>query len=214
VASTVSDILKALDAECHDNATLITKYAKLGYLPSPVLDLTVGEEAGFWTQHKPTVLITNDLDPEVEAHYHYDATDTPFPANRFRTVVWDPPYKLSGTRGSKGPAALNKRYGTSGKYVPIGKVHSLLLAGVREAIRLSSEFVLVKCQDQIASGAYQPQTFLVYEEALSRGAKLVDMGFVEGYRKQPEYRKVKGVMVKQEQKHLARNYSSLMVFSV
>ena len=210
----VSDVLKALDPECHDNGTLIARFAKLGYLPDDVLDLTIGEEAGFWTKYKPGCLITNDIDTTVKADFHEDATDLPFPDGWCRTVVWDPPYKLSGTRGSNGPAALNKRYRTSGKYVPIAQVHHLLTAGTREALRVSSRFVIVKCQDQIASGSYQPQTFLVYEEAMQRGAKLVDMGFVSGYRKQPEYRMVKGKKVKQEQKHLARNYSTAMVFRV
>jgi hypothetical protein len=46
-----------------DNAEMIADVARLGYLPEPVLDMT--HNAGrFWRVYRPTLLVTNDLDPQ------------------------------------------------------------------------------------------------------------------------------------------------------
>ena len=182
-----------------DNATLMSDCARLGYLDGSVLDLTVGPEAGFWRRWRPPGLVTNDIDPDVAADHHHDARALPFGDRSFDTVVFDPPYKLNGTGGSHESDA---RYGVATGYVPARERIALLLDGTTEALRLARRFVLVKCQDQISSSKYHPQTFLVWERAMSLGAELVDMLHVPGLREQP---------AGTSQRHSRRNYSTLLV---
>lgn len=184
------------------NAALMAECATLGYLPGIVLDATYGIGA-FWRTHRPATLIAMDRYAEY-IHLVADATCMPFANDSVDTVVFDPPYKLNGTSTGAGPSAMDRQYGVAGAYVAAGARHALLLDGTAEALRVARRFVLVKCADQISSGKYNPQTFMVWTRAIECGATMVDLLHVLGGREQPTGTR---------QLHSRRNYSSLLVFS-
>lgn len=188
------------------NGELIADAHDLGYIPGRVLDTTIGPDAGFWTKHRPDELVTNDINPSVEADFHHDIRDgLPFDDRSFDTVVFDPPYRMSGTRKGTSASVLDERYGLDGEYEPASVIYDRFERGTLESLRLAGQFVLVKCMDQISSGSYQPQTFFVWRTATTAGAILVDHLLVVSNhpRSQPAGRR---------QVHARREYSSLLVF--
>ena len=189
-----------------DNADLMADCARLGYLDGLVVDVTYGL-GRFWTKHRPDLFLAYDLDPAraVDGVELADCRQLPLHDQSVDSVVFDPPYKLNGTSTGQGVAASDAAYGVAGGYVPARDRHALLLDGTSEALRVARRYVLVKCQDQISSSKYHPQTFLVWERARSHGAELVDLLHVVGGRAQPPGRR---------QVHASRNYSSLLVFEV
>ncbi len=183
----------------------IADAAEFGVIVEPVIDLTVGAERGFWTDHKPKRLVTNDASLEVPADYHIDllVDELPLPARRFGTAVFDPPYRMSGRADRRD--GLSDRFGVD-RYRGRGEIWSLYEAGVAEAIRLSNHWVIVKCQDQTSSGVFQGQSHHIWEVALDHRARLEFVMFVVGVpRKQPAGRGVRRPQA---------NVSQLMVFQV
>lgn len=189
----------------HNNAQLMADCAQLGYLDGRVLDLTYGT-GRFWRDFRPDDLTTNDLYSE-EAHLDLDFRGTDLPAVSFDTVVFDPPYKLNGTGGSH---VSDEGYGVAGPYRSVEDKMMLITRGVREGVRLSRRFLLVKCQDQVVSGRVVWQTITITDYARSlniggRYGRLIDMLHVQGYRQQPPGRR---------QVHARRDYSTLLVFEI
>lgn len=88
------------------NAHLLADAARLGYLDGRVLDATYGPHGGFWKVWRPDDLTTSDR--YAAAHVAADFRVLPFRDQAFDAVVFDPPYKLSGT-----PALgqFDERYG-------------------------------------------------------------------------------------------------------
>lgn len=169
------------------------------------LDLTVGPRAGFWKQWRPKNLVTNDIDPKVDAHYHLDARNTGLPPSTFPQVVLDPPYAFRGTaKRGNGWDEIDNRYGTS-EYRSVQQVMNLMRSCLFEAIRLSSRLVLLKLQDANVSSRYEPQSFAAYNWAAWCGAKLIGEMHVAGARAQPAGK---------VQRNLWTNHSTLMVFEV
>src|SRR5688572_7157801 len=91
---TVQDVVAT--ARWATNADLIADVARLGYLDGVVLDATHGE-GNFWTVWQPEILVTNDVNPEKGAQHQYDFRKLGWGECEFDAVVFDPPYKLSGT---------------------------------------------------------------------------------------------------------------------
>ena len=191
-------------AEAKNNAELIAQCAQLGYLQDDwlVFDATYGK-GRFWTEWQPKRLITNDLDQNTNAQMHADFTDLPMPNDSMDAVVFDPPYKLSGTPSGEGPASGDESYGVKGKYVPVRERHNLMLDGADECARILKRggYLLIKCQDQVSSGRVHWQTFMMWDHMSD--LELVDMLHLRGYRKQPKGRR---------QLHARRNYSTLMIW--
>jgi hypothetical protein len=82
----------------HSNAHLIADVARLGYLRReyPTLDPTYGKGV-FWRIWKPDVLVTHDIKLDgVDVRRLKDHHKK----GEFPQVVFDPPYKLNGTRRS------------------------------------------------------------------------------------------------------------------
>lgn len=183
-----------------DNAQLMLDCAALGYLPEPVLDATYGF-GRFWTKYRPTLLTTNDL--ETPADHAFDFRDMPFRIGEFETVVFDPPYKLNGTSTGLGPSTLDVSYGVGGAYMNVAAKHEMMRQGLVRCARVSNQFVLAKCQDQICNGSLHMQSTMLQLAANRVGLPLVDVLHVSGYRKQPEGRR---------QVHAHRDYSTLLVF--
>ena len=158
-----------------NNAELIRDVAALGYLPDPVLDLT-HNEGKFWTLYRPASLVTNDLDVTFDTDHHEDFRATKFGDGEFASVVFDPPYKLSGTNQL---GEFDRQYGTS-ETRSRKAITALFAGGIAEAARIASEFVLVKCMDQISSGALRKQTAAVFD--IARVMELTQVGefWIEG----------------------------------
>jgi hypothetical protein len=189
----------AFDPERRTNAQAIDDCVTLGYLSvtDRVLDATYGL-GRFWTTFRPQYLAMNDLDPE-RGNLHYDFTSLPFDARSFDTVVFDPPYKFSGTPDSGGPANSDSDYGVVA--MRWQDRMQLIIDGAVECGRVADRTLLVKVQDQVVSGQIRWQTHTVID-ALGTW-RLVDELHVHGHRKQPPGRR---------QVHAARNVSTLLVF--
>lgn len=143
-----------------NNAEMFVDVAALGYLPEPVLDLT-HNEGKFWRLYRPVCMTTNDLDPQFDTDHHEDFRATKFGDREFASVVLDVPYKLSGTNQL---GEFDRQYGTSVTRSRTA-IYALLAGGVAEACRVASEFILVKCQDQISSGALRMEATVAYDVA-------------------------------------------------
>lgn len=199
--STTDTAVRAIGARTN-NAELMVDCRELGYVTDDdyVADVTYGL-GRFWNLWTPPMLCASDIDaaksPSGES---VDFTALPYTAGEFDTVVFDPPYKLSGTsRVSSDPG-----YGI-GRYMPLQDRMNLIMAGVDEAARVVRDggHVLVKCQDQVVSGKVVWQTHDIVEYASFCRLDLVDMLHVQAYRPQPE-----GTA----QIHARRDYSTLLVF--
>lgn len=175
------------------NADLIADAAELGYLDWnwDILDATWGK-GNFWTKWSPRLthfLTKNDLYvPEAEFNYDFRA----FPPEweeRFRAVVFDPPYKLQGTSSNAGPASSNASYGMDREYQPTESVYALYCDGVTECARVLKPggFLLVKCMDQVVSGRVEWMSIAAANHGhLKLGLDLVDTLMLMGHRAQPE----------------------------
>lgn len=181
-----------------NNAELMVDCHRLGYIRDTdrVLDVTYGK-GRFWKKYRPEGLITNDLDWSTDAFWHFDFRRLPF--DSMDVVVFDPPYKLNGTGGSH---PSDEGYGVAGGYVDWRDKHQLIIDGIEECARIAGRMLLVKCQDQVCSGAVRWQTYTFTATAARCGFELVDMLHVQGHRKQPPGRR---------QVHAARDYSTLLV---
>ncbi len=184
------------------NAKMIAEaVVPLGYIEGRVFDATYGEHGGFWKQHQPESLITNDLNAP-QAQFHDDFRDLKFwQDGAFETVVFDPPYKLNGT-----PAMgdMDQRFGTAGEHGKLNRAGKLemIRAGAVECYRLTSRWLLVKCMDQVEGGEMRWQTDLVTRAVEELGARKVGrFDFLVTPRKQP------GRQVTERS-----NYSTLLVF--
>jgi len=181
------------------NGHLIADVARLGYLDGSVLDVTYGLGT-FWREWQPTNLVGTDLDPAKSPRgCSADVRFLPFVAGSFDAVVFDPPYKLNGTP----TATLDGRYGVD---VPATwqERHELIRSGITECLRVTRRYLLVKCMDQVCSGAKRWQTMEFTRHAEDHGARLVDrFDLLVTPRPQPAGRR---------QVHAQGNYSTLLVF--
>lgn len=182
-----------------NNAALIADVARLGYLDGTVLDATHGEGT-FWRDWQPAQLTTNDLHKpaDLNADYRY----LPFPARSFDAVVFDPPYKLSGT-----PAlgTFDHRYGIEHPTSCADRLDDIT-AGAVECYRVARRHLLVKVQDQVAGGQVRWQTDLVTRAVEAHGGVKVDrFDLPSTPRPQPGGR---------PQRTARRNASQLLVFKV
>jgi hypothetical protein len=182
------------------NAHLIEDVAKLGYLEGHVLDATYGLGT-FWKRWQPEKLTTNDL--YCEAEHRYDFRSFPVEWKRaFDVTVFDPPYKLNGRPDPK----VDGRYGVD-RAMPWQDRYWLIIDGLLECRQVTKRdgFVLLKCQDQVCSGAVRWQTIDFTNAAKTFGMTLVDRFDMTGKaRKQP--------MTGRKQRHAHGRPSTLLVF--
>lgn len=195
-----------------DNGELIADAHRLGYIGDRVLDLSFGH-GSFWTTHHPPCLVTNDLNPN-KGNHHFDVHDDPPDHwwDQFDTVVWDPDYRLSGTRGggeNDWRVEFDERFGLDrddNEWEPIDLILDRIRAGVRFAAKCVAPkgTVLVKCQDQVNSGRMVWQTIIVVDEAAEHDLWYRDrFDFPVRSQKQPAGR---------AQRHARHNTSQLLVF--
>lgn len=110
------------------------------------LDLTYAG-GRFWREPLPPGLAvtTNNLDPAASTDLHVDFTATGLPSASYDLVVYDPPHVADG--GTRGIMA--QRYGS---IRTTAALRELLVAGAREAWRLSSVGIIVKVTDHNHGG--------------------------------------------------------------
>lgn len=185
-----------------NNAELIADVAAL-YFPAveTVLDVTYGR-GRWWTKYHPPVLLAHDL-------YVLDGVDfrdLPEAADAVEVVAFDPPYVSMGGRETSTLPDMTDRYGMlRAPRTPLD-LRGYIADGLFECARVSSHLVIVKCQDYISSGRYQPATHWLLEDAGSMGLELIDrFEHITRPRPQPPGRR---------QVHARRNLSTLFVFEV
>lgn len=179
-----------------DNGAMIADVAKLGYIAGTVLDVTYGKGT-FWKHWQPETLLAHDL-----AMDGIDFRSLPEEDESVDCVVLDPPYKLNGT-----PALgeFDKRYGVDVPATWLER-HELIYGGIAEASRVLKKkgHLLLKCQDQVCSGAIRWQTIDFAICADDEGFRLVDRFDMLGKsRPQPKGRR---------QVHAHGRPSTLLVF--
>lgn len=180
------------------NADLIADAARLGLVESPAIDMTYGQ-GGFWAKHRPDHLETNDL--YAPADHALDWT-RPLPWDmhrRYRTVVFDPPYRLNGTPDL---GKFDERYGT-GRPMPVSERLRRLRVGARNCSQLVADggTLLVKCQDQVANGQMHWQTLMVH-----------DMLDPERFTLDARFHLIGGARKQRSQKRARNNFSTLLVY--
>lgn len=184
------------------NAELIADVARL-WLDEDwtYLDPTYGK-GGFWTVWRPKKLVGRDLNPEKSTNgQSMDFRELPFKDHAFDVVVFDPPYKLSGTPAM---GEMDERYGIDEAMDWKDKM-ALIRDGAKECARVAGKVLLVKCQDQVCSGQMRWQTDLVTEAVCWKGAwrKADRFDLVGKAMRQPEGRR---------QMHAEGRGSTLLVF--
>lgn len=183
------------------NANLIVAAHELGYLTDDALTLDPTFGLGvFWRLWRPTHLVASDLDLEKSPlGVSVDFTDLPWHDGAFAAVVLDPPYKLNGT-----PSAPDERYGV-GEPTDWRARIALCERGIDECARVCAKdgHLLIKCMDQVVSGAKRWQTRIFTDRAEAAGCRLVDrLDMLVTPRPQPPGRR---------QVHSLGNYSTLLV---
>lgn len=188
------------------NGQLIADVARVGYLQpeDTVLDMTYGL-GRWWTEFQPKILTAIDIDPAKVPEEGYEMDFRALPrtwTDVYDVVAFDPPYKLNG----RPTAAVDAAYGVD-KRTSIADRHRLIAEGLDEAKRVvrPGGLLLVKVQDQVASGKVWWQTDMVTEMAGYRPNRCtkVDRFDITSYRAQPAGRR---------QVHARRNHSTLLVF--
>lgn len=180
------------------NAELIFDVASL-YLDRNMeaADLTYGR-GNWWTKWKPASLVKHDK-YTVDG---VDFRDLPEEDETYDLVALDPPYKLNGTPEL---GDFDDRYGTD-RVMTWQEKHRRIRHGIVEGARVLRKggILLLKCQDQVCSGAIRWQTdeFTVCAEKV--GLKKIDrFDMTGGGRKQPPGRR---------QVHAHGRPSTLLVF--
>jgi hypothetical protein len=186
------------------NAEMIADVTRLGYLDGTVLDSTFGM-GKFWTKRQPQHLLKADLyrltyQPTNPPAYQWDFTALPLRNECVDSVVFDPPFKLSGTPSL---GEFDVRYGIERTVRWQDKV-TTILDGATECARVARKFLLVKTQDQVCSGKVRWLTDDITQTVGGLGFRKRDrFDLISPPRPQPLGR---------TQKHARRNMSTLLVF--
>ena len=181
------------------NAHLIEDVAALHFLDTDtVLDVTYGR-GKWWTRYHPKHLLAHDL-------YTLDGVDfrdLPEADNAVDIIAFDPPYVAMGGRTTSKLPDMTDRYGMiDAPRTPL-ELRAYIAEGLAECARVASDLVIVKCQDYISSGMYQPATHWLLEDAQKCGLSILDrFEHVTRPRPQPPGRR---------QVHARRNLSTLFV---
>jgi hypothetical protein len=184
------------------NGEMIADVAVLGYIGEKVLDAAYGL-GRFWSTYKPSSLIRNDAHPD-KGNVHYDFTSFPnYWEDSFDTVVFDPPYKLNGTPTL---GKMDEDYGVD-SYTSIKDKIILIKQGTMECARITKPggTLLVKIQDQVASGRMVFLSDIVRDTLKYTAHKIAIFHFLTEPRPQPQGTR---------QLHARNNFSTLLVFRI
>jgi hypothetical protein len=147
------------------NADLIHAVAPLYLDGRTVLDVTFGE-GKWWRRYRPAQFTFHDLKLDG-----VDFTALPYPDSSFQVVCFDPPYVPYG--GSTRKLAHRTAFGVDVKR-DTDQVAGLMLAGLREALRVSSELVLAKSMRFTSGSGLFHGPFLLATEAAQHGWMIHD----------------------------------------
>lgn len=181
------------------NAELIEDVAHL-YIDDAalVLDVTYGR-GKWWTRFHPRYLLAHDL-------LTLDGVDfrkLPEADETVDIVAFDPPYVSMGGRTTSTIPDMTARYGMLDAPRTPADLRAYIADGLAQCARVTRRLVIVKCQDYISSGTYQPATNWVIEDAATFGLDILDrFEHVTRPRPQPPGRR---------QVHARRNLSTLFV---
>lgn len=156
-----------------NNAHLIATAQALYPMTGAVLDLTPGDEMGFWKEFQP-----EDLNYDQQDFRHTD-----WHAHMFDHVVFDPPYVTKGGHKTSTIDEMNQRYGMLHvEKNPMDQWNLQILPGVSEANRLLKKKGLLwfKLQDYVTSGKVWWFTKMALAELEARGFKLIDEFILDG----------------------------------
>lgn len=201
-----------------DNADMIADVYRLGYIEGQVYDATPGDAGALWWRDIPHVESTaiTHLGGVVLHHpwvvlndEKLDFTKMPFANGEFDTVAYDPPYKLNGN--PDGLPELSSRYGVEVPTRPGDRI-LLLVNGLKECARISSKWLLVKCQDQVCNGHVYWQTDILTEAARRCGFTKVDRFDLIGHSIPQPMGKSKRYPNGRKQRHAWGRGSTLLVF--
>ena len=200
----------------HTNGELIADVARLGWITDDltVLDITYGH-GKFWTDYKPPLLVGVDLNPTKTdpAIGPVDFCRPPFDHRSFDVVVFDPPYKLSGTPSLDD---FDERYGIEAPTRWQDRM-ALILTGAARCADLARLHLLVKVQDQVVSGAMRWQTREVADAVEPLGFRQADRFDFGALRLDDEdeldVRRGRPQPPGREQKHARHQASQLLVFT-
>jgi len=196
-----------LTAKAGTNADLFPDILKL-YVPegSRVLDMTYGKGV-FWKNVNVDQydLITNDIHPE-KGDYSYDFRELPSDWADFDAVVFDPPYKLTGTPSSD----FHDNYGIFDAFKSSGNrfksTMKLYQDGMQEAWRVLKDdgVLIVKCMDQVEWGRRRWAHIQIYTFAMELGMTAKDLLVMVRTSATPQPYKF--------QRHARQNHSYFWVF--
>lgn len=191
----------------NSNADLIAEIAPLWIGDTAfVFDATYGK-GNWWTKHQPPGgLKTNDLNPTVDATFHFDFREFPRAMwGAYDVVAFDPPYIAKGGRETSGIKDFDARYGLHGAPKDPLALWEFIAQGMASCAHLLAPRgrLLVKCMDYISSGRYQFGLGEVVRSGEDIGLRLVDL-FIHARRPGPQ-------PLGRRQAHSRRSHSYLVV---
>lgn len=194
------DEVLAIDPAHTTNGERVADLARLGYLNGRVIDPTYGY-GGMWTHFTPDELLATDLDaaksPTGES---VSFLALPYPDHHADSTLYDPPYRHAGTPTNHD--GHDDQYGTD-VYRTKAEQTALILGGATECSRVTSGFLIVKCQDQVVADCVNFQTRTVIDHVATLGWELKDRLHLLSYRAQPAGR---------SQQNARNNFSTFLVF--
>jgi hypothetical protein len=135
-----------LSVQTGTNADLIHAIAPI-YLTGSVLDVTYGE-GKWWDRFRPEPFTFHDL-------HKVDGVDfraLPEADSSVDAVCFDPPYVISGSTSTSTAGAFQAHYGIGDPTAD--DLYALWWRGLRECIRVSRRWVLVKCMEFSQGGKF------------------------------------------------------------
>ena len=147
-----------------NNADLLAAIAPLYLHGRTVLDVTYGR-GRWWTKYRPESLVFHDL-----AIDGVDFTDLPYEDKTFDVVCYDPPYQHGSSTST---FDHQHRFGTA-QHRNQKELTDLMCAGLREALRVSSDFVLAKSMRYMGQTKLFHGPFILATEAVAHGYEIYD----------------------------------------
>jgi len=129
-----------------NNADLVEQIRHLGYFDGSVIDLTYGDNGGWWKRWQPADFTIFDGDFTQPIDGQWD------------TVCYDPPYIPAGGSTTSTAGDFQDRYGIRGGRNQ-DQLDALMRAGLENAARAARRYLLVKCMDYVNGGKYTPQSY-------------------------------------------------------
>ena len=143
------------------NADLIDKIRHLGYFDGSVIDLTYGDNGGWWKRWQPADFTIFDGDFTQPIDGQWD------------TVCYDPPYIDTGGTATSTVPGFQHTYGVDTGRRTSDVLH-LIIEGLENGAQATRDYLLVKCMDYVSGGRFRPMSHWITRHALDMGLYLHD----------------------------------------